>query len=908
MKPKLAVAVITYLFISLLAPVATFAAEEPNGIYSMCYATSDAVPTGGGACPNWFLALDRTSTDEHTTERLIVELNSCMVWGEYTVHTVKQNSSMPMPVELKVGDFFIVWDENLGDEDLTVFNFTGHANIVEEEDFEALGFARITSTNDNIIRRVIRVVDQPGEITVPQETCCNEHDFFCINSNLIDLTKTDDVEDCTEPDESVTYTICFDSGLTQTIVDPVVIDWLPDDVFYPGSVGSMEIGDISDPNTWLYIPPDPGYSEDDHSYSWFLDDIDPNSSGCLNLTVTVRDTAPPGGYLHNVVELYGTIMVVADPNDPNTLTPEFRLIARAELDTEVCCWQELPSILYVDKNSPAGSSGNGFSWGTAFDSLQDALNYARSQTCGEIEACYVAQGTYSPGTGENDNFDLSSLPGISLYGGFPTGGCDFSLRNPKRYETILSGKIDDTHRNTTVLRMGNNTYVEGFTINESSLDGQGLYGCCGSFSVISCNLLNNLGYGAFIEDADATFKWCNFRNNKGDGIRHTGENKSVWLENVWIRQSGRHAVYSTDSVPTIINSVLSESDLALAGRAGLMMENASQRPYLQNVTCSHNRTLGIWRAGGALPEIYNSIVFHNGGEALVGFSADEAAMYSCIEDANSINGNIAVDPTFLYFDPNNVRLSPESDCRNASAPSSYIDYSAQHDMDGNPRVTSIGLPPDMGAYEVVCNTNVSSEWDWVGADGLVNFREFAVLSRFFGAHDPNDPGLHDPNHPDYEYLTDPNSPGYVTQSSIALWYPDGYTFNYVNTGTSQYAVDLADVLYWADEAPWAWRACWVNLEEMQIQQIPGGGEEILLMGGDFMELESSQVVSEPTLQPELSVQEQIVQLQESLVFLAQIWLEEPDLQQEINAEDWQAFMDAIYQNLVGLQTGSVQLE
>jgi hypothetical protein len=33
----------------------------------------------------------------------------------------------------------------------------------------------------------------------------------------------------------------------------------------------------------------------------------------------------------------------------------------------------------------------------------------------------------------------------------------------------------------------------------------------------------------------------------------------------------------------IINSVLTESDSALEGRAGLMMVNPQQRPYLQNV-------------------------------------------------------------------------------------------------------------------------------------------------------------------------------------------------------------------------------------------------------------------------------------------------------------------------------------
>jgi hypothetical protein len=49
-------------------------------------------------------------------------------------------------------------------------------------------------------------------------------------------------------------------------------------------------------------------------------------------------------------------------------------------------------------------------------------------------------------------------------------------------------------------------------------------------------------------------------------------------------------------------------------------------------------------------------------------------------------------------------------------------------------------------------------------------------------------------------------------------------------------------------------------------------------------------------------------LKDSIRFLEQIWLEEPDIQQGINAEDWQEFMKAVYQSLYDLQTESVQIE
>ena len=67
------------------------------------------------------------------------------------------------------------------------------------------------------------------------------------------------------------------------------------------------------------------------------------------------------------------------------------------------------------------------------------------------------------------------------------------------------------------------------------------------------------------------------------------------------------------------------------------------------------------------------------------------------------------------------------------------------------------------------------------------------------------------------------------------------------------------------------------------------------------------VAETPVIQ-EKSVQEQMFDLASAIVFLEQIWLEEPDLQQEIDAEAWQEFMDSVYQNLLDLQTGTIQIK
>ena len=62
-----------------------------------------------------------------------------------------------------------------------------------------------------------------------------------------------------------------------------------------------------------------------------------------------------------------------------------------------------------------------------------------------------------------------------------------------------------------------------------------------------------------------------------------------------------------------------------------------------------------------------------------------------------------------------------------------------------------------------------------------------------------------------------------------------------------------------------------------------------------------QTVSEPAVQSELSIEEQIADLQDSIEFLESLWSSDPNIQQEIDADDWQQFMDAIQDSLLELQ-------
>ena len=46
----------------------------------------------------------------------------------------------------------------------------------------------------------------------------------------------------------------------------------------------------------------------------------------------------------------------------------------------------------------------------------------------------------------------------------------------------------------------------------------------------------------------------------------------------------------------------------------------------------------------------------------------------------------------------------------------------------------------------------------------------------------------------------------------------------------------------------------------------------------------------------------------AIFFLETLWLEEPDIEQQISPEAWQEFMGAVYQSLLDMQINAVRIE
>jgi hypothetical protein len=764
-------------------------------------------------------------------------------------------------------------------------------------------------------------VDAPSGKLISYVIIHDSGNFWIIDNitvgTALDFMKIDDVEneDCRSLDDEVTYTISWDYPGDYPFENVCLIDRLPADatflyelidgqpVEYPEAVFDPNLiwQWLNDPNfVWPQPEPLPAeagiYDPQTHTITWFLNILSQGSSGSVSFKIRINNRSIPGGKLHNIAELwYDETLLVQDTED-----------------TSVCCW-DTTGIIYTDAAAPDG--GNGTSWAMAFNNLDDALERARTTTqCSGSFSIFCAQGTYTPQDTEN-GFVLPS--GCSVLGGFKSGG-DYADRNPKKYETILTGLLDEETIADRVVTMGHETLLDGFVVTNAF--SHNIYGSGVDFTIARCTIKDCFfGNGINAVNGNINVQWTTVNSNGTDGLYHRGAGYSAVVSNSWLLRNGEHGIQMIGSTLDLKNSIVSESDMMRWGRPGVRLYRPMHQPRIYNATIANNKAAGIYFESSndpnnpIVPDLQNSILYfnNNNDSQVTGFNPDLYANFCCIQDCNTIGTtNFNDQPGFAYMildpngmpdptgipDPNNYHLAANSVCIDRGNP--FLDYSMQVDIDGEGLDRKYGEYVDVGADEVyncddeyVSEADVYNELDW-NADGIVNWVEFRAFSAAWLSHSGQDPAwLADPN------LVDPNL--------IAAWNP---MCNLADMGTSQYVIDLADLEIFLED--WLWVACW-KMEEINamIAMMAGGDQQMQGLAAGFIGTNAVQTVSEPKIvQPEPTVEEQILRLQQTLVFLGQIWFENPQIQREIDAETWQEFMGAVYQNLLELQSGTIQIE
>jgi len=569
------------------------------------------------------------------------------------------------------------------------------------------------------------------------------------------ISKVDDIgdEECVEPNDLITYTICYCQG-DEDEYNVVVTDYLPWGVEFSGA----------DPSANGYYTPRPA-----HTYTWEIgfvsgdDPPDPNYPyQCLELTVRASEWADPLGELVNIVEI--------ESDDSYN---------KVEERTPVCCWAS--GVIYVDAHATGAKTG--VDWENAYTNLQSAL--ARAGECGtEI---WVAWGVYSPGNDSTDSFEIHDS--VEVYGGFKGVETSRQQRDFTRYATILTGK----QINDRVVTMGDETVLDGFVIEKGKQ--RGIYGDDSNFTVRNCSITSTSEHGIYCEYGDVTVSWCVIRENGYDGIRHRYGAFALRVENCRVYKNGRNGIHCYNSRPTIINSMIYENGSDGDDYYGIDLYQPSAIPDIRNNTIVHNENEGIKFIGSNAPDIDNCIIWHNNHDGDFVQMDNCWAEYSCITNPGDPNGldpgastpdqyshNITCDPNFSYDDPNYgyYHLDPASHCVDAGN-DSVVDPNSpgEYDIDGDDRI--VGDHVDMGADEVACD-DVSNPLDWT-ADGIVNLHDFYFISAAWFTEDPCAPWQ----------PTDPN----LIDNWDSRCDLDG-----------DYIVDIADLALFCDE--WLWQACWRN--------------------------------------------------------------------------------------------------
>ena len=566
---------------------------------------------------------------------------------------------------------------------------------------------------------------------------------------------------CVEPNDLVTYRTAFHQG--QVDENNIVLrEFLSEETIFVSA----------DPNTG-------SYDALTHTYAWDIGDLpglepipltDPNLY--FEITVQVQDTAEPTGMITSRAEVESDNAYAED-----------------QVDTSICCWDA--GIIYVDKNAAGHNSGT--NWENAYVNLNNALARANAGCGSEI---WVTQGTYSPGNAVIDTFQVSE--NAAIYGGFVGTEIARNQRNWISNKTILTGLIDEgvggnEVRNQIVVTMGDQSRLDGFTVEAAGEDG--IWGENVNFSIYNCIV----------------------ENNGQSGIYHSGDGYTLLVKNSRIFNNLQDGIYANSSAIQVENSLIYRNGLSSDP------ENTYYGIYLEdtdpNSSIVHNNTIvsntgeGMYFKDNAPPDdppdIVNCILWNNAGQQIAGFNIDTGVFYSCIQDCNDLNDNfnISTNPDFAYSDPNsanpNFHLAYNSPCVNAGDPGSEVDPN-KFDIDGEPRF--YGTFIDIGADEVyACDDDLTADDIYnpldLDADGLINNREFASFSAAWLSHNPDDPAI----------TTDPNDigdPNYVTPETLAQWQQTwNPIFELDPASGSQYNIDLADLEVFCNDY-WLWISCW----------------------------------------------------------------------------------------------------
>lgn len=408
---------------------------------------------------------------------------------------------------------------------------------------------------------------------------------------------------------------------------------------------------------------------------------------------------------------------------PPDMTILHRLLALAVLSVLVP--QAAAATYYVDAANGVDGRGRGGSWGTAFASIQAAVDAAKSGS-----TILVTNGVYAPFVSGNKKLAIRSVEGAGATAIEGVRGSEAPCAelgrwgDQKIYDTNDAGKRFWTGDWESVFRGGTSTSLAGFTLRNAA---NGAWGGTLSHCVLS-NLTQNAVWMSSLSDSlvtgnandvyyatdgagamlrKSTLNRCRIVGNRfvqgawdctlldcllADN-RQTWETVQDWE---WESYGGNLAQGGTLCNCTVAGNVLKEQE-----QFHLIRQKDGTWVF---------ESLGTYVFGAAVSaaSCLNCIVWSNRTDR-----TDAPADFADMDGVAIRTTESAADPLFRNPAGGDWRLLPWSPCRDAGA--DYTKKTGKFDLDGRPR--KAGGAVDLGAFEHPQGVPVQGDWD---GDGIAD--------------------------------------------------------------------------------------------------------------------------------------------------------------------------------------------